>query len=610
MAIAFLSTIAVQIASACYNNFKGQKHAEEIARKQQAFEEKVTREGIENARAEFAELCSFQRQLEVEAQQDRLNLIRTNHENSLLQAAYETSLGSWPLMVPPYVIKNDTITSIGQFQQKAIPLNCIFATSTDAKFNKAVFYKLEEALACFCSRYWNISAKKSIRFFQEAWRDNFKDVGSKHKDLYAHLSDVPTLVISPIIKKEKLIFRFYWWGLSPNPEDAHVGDVANILDPELSVSVTTGQTYTEDIIDIILNECAPKLEAFISYFADLYYWTFYKKAPSLPKLLYSDLDSLSPGNKDEYNSLYKNMLADYACLHDSRSNARLLCDLLTSTKHALRNEGELMKIVKERIDLKKSQGSFNCSEIPFLQLVLESFKLSPNHRAKVVKLVSELKTSEDTGFMPCAGKNELLQKLHNICNQIGASHAHIKAVSPHIGIATFTSGDEQIYSVDGLRFYIAVYPMMNMATDTTFDNSLLHLTKENVDKRLFVDFPSMGVDYDTMSSLFNQQTVLLRNCCMIYDRLGEDIKGGKLALIDLTYENVKDILAQQYEKTLIGEGYVTIAYSICDDCYYMSILQYDADKEIAAQYNCRSNSIATSLYNKINNKAILKIRVE
>ncbi|MCM1501309.1 MAG: hypothetical protein NC115_01420 [Bacteroidales bacterium] len=309
MAIAFLSTLAVQIGSACFNNFRSKKHAQDLARKQQAYEEKVVREGIENARSEFAELCAFQREMEIEMQKDRLNLIRANHENSLIQAAYENSLGSWPLMVPPYVIKNDTILSVNLQPEKAIPLNCILTTSSDNKFNKAVFYKLEEAIACFCSKYWNVSANKSIRFFQESWRDNFKDIGVKHKDLYAHLSDVPTLVISPVIKNGKLIFRFYWWGLSVDPSDAHLNDVANELDPEVNITIEANHNYTEEEVATILSVCEPRIEAFISFFADIYYWNFYKATPLLPSLIGHKSLALNDSDCSEYMESYVKLIS-------------------------------------------------------------------------------------------------------------------------------------------------------------------------------------------------------------------------------------------------------------------------------------------------------------
>lgn len=282
--LSFLATLGAQVGSAFYNSSKGKKHAEEMARKQRAYEEKVTLEGIENARAEFAELCAFQKEMEAQIHRDRLDLIKGSHKANLTLEAYSESLLHWPLLVPPYVIKNDSIFNLEAQEGYAIPLNCILTTSTDGNFNNAVFFKLEENLAEFCSKYWNVSANKSIRFLQETWRDTFADADSKRKNLYVHLKNVPTLVISPVIKNEKLIFRFYWWGLSSTTSDAHINDI-NEFDPKLSMTVCRKMKYSDELIEQIISESTPKLEAFISYFADLYYWNFYKWVPSLPKLL-------------------------------------------------------------------------------------------------------------------------------------------------------------------------------------------------------------------------------------------------------------------------------------------------------------------------------------
>ena len=278
MAIAFLATIAAQMGAAWFNSSRNKAHSKKMAELQRAYEEKATLEGIENARKEFAELCAFQREIEKQSQLDRLTLIRDNHEQILLQDAYENSLHKWPLLIPPYVIANAPLT-IGSTESTIIPLNCILTTSSDLGFNNNVFHKLEEQMAVFCSRYWNVSANKSIRFFQEAWRDDAKDLGSRHKDIYAHLKNVPTLLISPILKNETVLFRFYWWGLSIDPTDAHINDL-NELNPELTISINKTTKYTPDIVENIVSECTPKLEAFISFFADLYYWNFYKVSPS------------------------------------------------------------------------------------------------------------------------------------------------------------------------------------------------------------------------------------------------------------------------------------------------------------------------------------------
>lgn len=308
MAIAFFATIAAQMGSAWLNCSRNKAHSEKLAELQRAYEKKAAIEGIENARAEFAELCSFQREMEKTTHQDRLELIKKNHENALYQLLGEKSLHKWPLLVPPYVIANTPLT-LGTSPDQKIPLNCILTKSTNLKFNRHVFPMMEEQIAIFCSKYWNISANKSIRFFQEAWKDNASDIGSLHKEIFAHLKNVPTLLISPIIKNDTILFRFYWWGLSLDPSDAHINEL-NELNPELSIAITKDTKFDSEISNIIVKECVPKLEALISFFSDMYYWNFYKIVPSLPNLIEQKIISLPLSELDDLKNGYSYCIKD------------------------------------------------------------------------------------------------------------------------------------------------------------------------------------------------------------------------------------------------------------------------------------------------------------
>lgn len=427
MAILLLTALAAQIGSACYNNYKNKKHAEEMARKQQAFEEKVAREGIENARAEFSELCMLQREMEAEMQRDRLNLIRTNHDDSIHLTAYENSLGTWPLMVPPYVIKNDVIASQDQSGRKAIPLNCILTTSTDNKFNRAIFYKLEEAMACFCSKYWNVSADKSIRFFQEAWRDSFKDVGSKHKDLYSHLSDVPTLVMSPVIKNDKLIFRFYWWGLSPDPADAHLYDTANELNPEVNVSFIAGMDYTEKLVESVLSVCVPKLEAFVSFFADMYYWNYYGIPPLLPSLIINE-KRLKENVKEEivcqYDELLESSMSDKMIFN---AHPERIIYLIKSLPHIRDKKNQCLKVWKKRflkcackgktsIEALLDLNLYSKQDAPFLMALVNIF---PEYSKELMDLSVSLNEHRFTQVPGISKEQKYNRKTNNLDVTVG-----------------------------------------------------------------------------------------------------------------------------------------------------------------------------------------------
>lgn len=298
-----LATLATQVGSAVFNSYRGNKHSKELAAKQQALEEKIQKDGMQNAREEFAALCSLQREIEHEMQRDRIDMIKSNHANALLEKAYSVALDKWPLLVPPYVIKNECLLNLEQSQRDILSLNCIMTTSMDSNFNRSIFPNVEEAVAEFCYAYWNVASERSIRFYQRAWKDNITDIGAECRNIHALMKDVPTLVLSPQVRHEKLTFRFFWWGLSTNPQDVHIDD-NSVFDPELSNPVYEGMKYSDDDIRIILSELIPKLESFISYFADLYYWNYYRSSPILPSLIHDTNLMLPESNIRDFASAY------------------------------------------------------------------------------------------------------------------------------------------------------------------------------------------------------------------------------------------------------------------------------------------------------------------
>ena len=276
-----LTTIAAQVGSAYFNSKRSKAQSAELAEQQQRLEEKIMLQGIENSREEYVQICALQREIEELMQKDRLELIQQNYLSSIELDAYNVSLEHWPLFTPPYVIKGQLIDGLsGIDSSDAIPLNCIMTTSMHSKFNQKIFPQLEERLALFCSKHWNSSQANSIRFYQNAWRDNIIDLGSRIIDLYAHLDDVPTIVLSPVVRQEKITFRIYWWGISRNPKDQHTSDDM-VYDPELAITITDDFALSEVEIEGLLNELSNKLSAVISFFADQYYFYMYNMAPKL-----------------------------------------------------------------------------------------------------------------------------------------------------------------------------------------------------------------------------------------------------------------------------------------------------------------------------------------
>jgi len=178
-----------------------------------------------------------------------------------------------------------------------------------SKFNQKIFPQLEERLALFCSKHWNSSQPNSIRFYQNAWRDNIVDLGSRIIDLYAHLDDVPTIVLSPVIRNGKITFRFYWWGISNNVQDQHTSEEME-YDPELPITFTDDLALSDEQLKEVIERLSNKISILISFFADQYYWNFYNYAPSLPYILSMNSTKDSCADLESYEKAYANAYKD------------------------------------------------------------------------------------------------------------------------------------------------------------------------------------------------------------------------------------------------------------------------------------------------------------
>lgn len=406
-----LGTLAVQIGSACFNSQRSTKQSKELARKQQEYEERVLREGIENAREEFAELCALQRQIEIGMQHDRLQMLRDNHLSSLRLEAYRQSLKDWPLLVPPSVIKNECLPLL-EFEERqqvtTIPVNCIMTPSMDSKFNLKIFLALEEKLAQFFSKYWRSNDVKAIRFYQQAWRNQMTDVGSKMRDLKTHLKDIPTIVLSPLIEDDRLKFRFYWWGMSDKPEDEHIIDPNNIYDPELSISLKPNMEYTDDDVKIIIEEATAKVAAFVSYFADLYYWNFYRFAPTLPNLVSNDVFAM---NAFIVNclSIYEKNLVQYV---EQRKRNALNYKSIIDMVQAIKSINQDSKIAEELIgNLLNMKERLSSVDIPLLSNLSHK---TATRIPQVDKTLTQLQSMICSSTLPCFTSNELFYYIKSL----------------------------------------------------------------------------------------------------------------------------------------------------------------------------------------------------
>ena len=412
-------------------------------------------------------------------QKDRLELIQQNYLNSIELDAYNVSLEHWPLFTPPYVIKGQLIDGLsGTNSTDAIPLNCIMTTSMHSKFNQKIFPQLEENLARFCSKYWNSSQPNSIRFYQNAWRDNIVDLGSRIIDLYAHLDDVPTIVISPVVRNGKITFKIHWWGISGNPKDQHTSD-AMLYDPELAITITDDISLSEEQIKQIIEELSNKISALISYFADQYYWIFYGYTPVLPLLADDNDYSIKVGWKTNYSSQYK-------LLYEKEIEG-------TSTKIATNPQAviELYSKIKPLIE----------DELPFpMEATNALYKSKLN-----IKL------------WYCTSLKELSLKIKSYSD---SNQFYLKKVSNKIALGTYDVSD------NATNIFIII---CNELQKTCYDNMRVNLLSNSIENTTIDKFSKIELDNAMLQSEIAKYDELHNESIRIYEALSNMIELGEYA---------------------------------------------------------------------------------
>jgi hypothetical protein len=326
------TTIGIQIFSGAFNYRRSVKHGKKIKALQQEFEQTLQQEGIKHAWEKLYQLQDFQRNFEAEIHNDRIKKIGYNFEEEIALLAYNSALNNFPLRVPPFVMKGESI-NIGTQEEStvAVALHCILCRSNDANFNSNIYKILENNLSRYFTRYWGTSSSHPVLFYSGAWK-NVEDIGVEVENIKTHIANLPTLIISPWIPEESgpLQFKVSLWGI-PNTDEM----TNEIVTPEkLTYTYQQNQrTYSDNDKKHILNELTPLLQAFISYIADQYYWAWDKVPPLLPSLLAKEIVP-TQGNRllEEYKDLYLKMFNKYVVEDNEINRLNMLIDSINSVK--------------------------------------------------------------------------------------------------------------------------------------------------------------------------------------------------------------------------------------------------------------------------------------
>ncbi len=610
-----LATLAVQFGSALYNSHRSNIQAKEIALRQQALEEKILLTGIDSAKREFAELCSLQRELESQMHNDRIELIKHNHQENLRLDAYGYSLENWPLMSPPYVIKHDCLYGIdSDINTFRLPINCIMTTSTNSKFNSKIFPRLEEEIANFCSQYWNVNSNKSIRYFQDAWRNNTIDLGSKVYDLYAHLRDVPTIVLSPIIKNEKLLFRFHWWGVSLNPKDVFIDNIDNEFDPELYDVFNNDFDYSEININKIIENAGTKLKAFISYFADLYYWNFYSDNFLLPKLIENNILHLPHEDKVNYCQEYSKLICEYVDKKRFQlvDNSIIIKNVNSIT--SIDNNSSVLTAVFEKI---LNINSFLAADDVVLIKSLEVYCKNSQQKTSLKEIEKSLEKRETISIYPCADESEIYYYITQLlkANNDGKK-LFIRFLCQNAFIAAIANdNNDLVFGNRTSRFHLFVFQDKTMNHNEDSFVFMIETAKMvNIDEKTNPVY-NLSVKYESLATQINNTLLFLNEANKMYETVSPAIKEhnyhySKTNLVEtITEADIIDWIKSNYKEG--NEFVLTISYDKQNKVYVYFGCFCDNDNVYDnVVFLTVSSYLDRDIYKTVKNKCIYKFKIQ
>ena len=304
------AAIATHMLASTFNYVRNTKLQKRIQRMMHDMEKRIHDGNVAFSRKEMVRLFTAAQELEEEMLKSRMEIAVQNINSELELSAYASSLENWPILVPPYVMKGNSILLNGTFHanQTKLAMHCIIAPSMNPQFDRKVLPGIEDKVASFVKKHYSTNTDHPIIFYQNAWKNDMVDACALVKDLYAHTSGLPVLIISPRFNKYgKMFFLFSFWGLGSNEEGQSSEFInARFIPNGITEPFEPINTYTKEEIDDITNGITPAMEGFIGYIADNFFWSYDKVAPVMPALMARGDLSLPEGMKHECEIGYKN----------------------------------------------------------------------------------------------------------------------------------------------------------------------------------------------------------------------------------------------------------------------------------------------------------------
>ncbi len=317
-----IGLIAAQVGAAGIGYLRNTRTQKKMDSIQKDYESELQQRNFERAAAKKREMEKLQEQNDWEAHQFRLQSIEEGFSHSIKVAGYANVLQNWPLSVPPFVMKDE---SVGLFEhpklatRSTVALHCILSRSNDNLFNQLIYPRLEHRLSVALSKNWGANSTHPILFYSGAYKDAGV-IGPKIPNLQAQLSYLPILTITPYIKNEPEGINFCYhislWGITKGDDIDTPQLRGEITELEFTPEGITQhykrdkKDYSIDEVQSIVSEQVETLSTFIGYIADMYYWSYYSIAPLLPNLKNKECKPLNQQLSNAYIKCFREYISD------------------------------------------------------------------------------------------------------------------------------------------------------------------------------------------------------------------------------------------------------------------------------------------------------------
>ena len=246
---------------------------EKRLQKQRDLQREIAEKDYKAAAERFKELCELKEKIENEKFENEIERICQDHRDSIDMTAYMSSLGNWPLSIPPMVIRNDSLfiddNLKSDFACKYEPVHILLSPCNESTI-EPFWNDLQSQIGDLLSKWCTVETGHQALLYDNTWRvTTINNVTVQN--IYSKTTDVPVIVLIPLLSQTdgSMFLQLYHWNI-------------------LQATYTSNIISTGKKLDDTKDEFPNLIKGLIVRLIDEYAWNRYGLPPLLPSIISSE----------------------------------------------------------------------------------------------------------------------------------------------------------------------------------------------------------------------------------------------------------------------------------------------------------------------------------